>query len=408
MQILIFMISVKIILDTRSKKVDNSCPLKLRIVHDRQTYHLALNYNVLEKDWDKAGQKVKSTCKTIGNITRFNAMIHKEKQKVLDVFTKLQSEGQLETLSFKEIKQHISNKHTELMTLEFGENVIGQLRKAQKYGNARVYDTMIRSIRDFVKQKDFPMKQITYSWLKKYEAWYFSKGNSVNGLSVNLRTLRALFNRGIKHRFISRDYYPFSEYSIKKETTLKRAITREDLECLKLFEPETEKQKRAKDYFFMSFYLMGASFVDLAFLKVSNIFKGRIEYKRRKTGRLHSIPISSPLKQILDKYLPGKKKNDFILDVIKSEDPKRQIVNVRDELRRYNRSLKEIGELSGIEATLTSYVSRHTYATIAKFKGVPTAVISEALGHSSEEVTQVYLDSFDKSIMDKYHNIIIE
>jgi nucleotidyltransferase/DNA polymerase involved in DNA repair len=155
------MISVKIILDTRSKKKDHTNPLKLRIVHNRQTYHLTLGYSVLEKDWDKTGQKVKSSCKTIGNTTRFNALIHKEKQKALDVFTKLQSEGQLETLSFKEIKKRIANKHTDLMTLEFGKEIIAQLRQAQKHGNARVYETMIRSISTFVKDKDFPIKQIT-------------------------------------------------------------------------------------------------------------------------------------------------------------------------------------------------------------------------------------------------------
>ncbi|MDF1864386.1 MAG: site-specific integrase [Saprospiraceae bacterium] len=402
------MISVKIILDTRSKKKDHTNPLKLRIVHNRQTYHLTLGYSVLEKDWDKTGQKVKSSCKTIGNTTRFNALIHKEKQKALDVFTKLQSEGQLETLSFKEIKKRIANKHTDLMTLEFGKEIIAQLRQAQKHGNARVYETMIRSISTFVKDKDFPIKQITYGWLEKYENWYLAKGNSVNGLAVNLRTLRALFNKGIKLKRVSQEYYPFNEYTIKKEGTRKRAISREDIERIKNFEPKTNRQKRAKDYFFISFYLMGASFIDIAFLKISNIYQNRIEYKRRKTGRLHSIPLSLPLKSLLEKYMKGKEKEDFILNVIKSSDPEKQMVNVRDELRRYNRTLKEIGEICKLETPLTSYVSRHSYATIAKYKGVPTAIISEALGHTSEEVTQIYLDSFDKEVLDKYHSMIIE
>jgi integrase len=143
-------------------------------------------------------------------------------------------------------------------------------------------------------------------------------------------------------------------------------------------------------------------------VKVKNIIGGRIEYKRQKTGRLHSVPVSSPLQVLLDKYLPGKGKEDFILNVVKSSDPQKQGVNVRDELRRVNRSLKAIGIACGIESPLTSYVARHSYATIAKYKGVPTAVISEALGHASEEVTQVYLDSFDKEVMDKYHAMIIE
>ena len=111
---------------------------------------------------------------------------------------------------------------------------------------------------------------------------------------------------------------------------------------------------------------------------------------------------------MLANYFPGKHNEDYILNVIKSDYPKKQTVNVRDELFRFNKSLKEIGELCGIEATLTSYVASHSYATIAKYKGVPTAIISEALGHSSEGVTQVYLDSFDKEVMDKYHTMIIE
>ena len=192
------------------------------------------------------------------------------------------------------------------------------------------------------------------------------------------------------------------------QKTRKRAVSQTDILLLREFQPTTQRQQRAKDYFFISFFLMGASFVDLAFLKVSNIVNGRIEYKRRKTGQLHSIVISSVLEELLAKYLSGKGKEDFVLNIIKSDQPGQQIVNVRDELRRYNRTLKEIGQLCGVEAPLTSYVSRHSYATIAKHKGVPTAIISEALGHISEEVTQIYLDSFHKDVLDRYHQQIIE
>lgn len=402
------MISANIILDTRYRKKGDVYPLKLRVVHNRKSFDLGLGFSITPKDWDERGQKVKSSCQSIENIARFNALLSKDKQKVQDVLIRLQDEGKLDTLTLEELKNYVTHKSTETMTLVFGEEMIAELQDAKKFGNARVYDTMLRSVRNFAKGRDFPLKQITYAWLKKYEAWYLSKGNSANGLSVSLRTLRALYNRAIKQKLISKDYYPFTDYRIKGESTRKRAVSAADLELIKRFQPKTERQARAKDYFLLSFYLMGASFVDLAFLKVRNITGGRIEYKRQKTGRLHSIPISAPLQAILDKYLQGKKKDDFILNVIKSDDPKRQLVNVRDELRQFNRRLKEIGELCGIEAVLTSYVARHSYATIAKYKGVPTAVISEALGHTSEEVTQVYLDSFDKEVLDKYHTLIIE
>jgi len=402
------MVSANIILDTRYKKKGDVYPLKLRIVHNRKPFDLNLGFSISAKDWDEKAQKVKPSCQTIENVTRFNALLNRDKQKVQDTLIRLQDEGKLDTLSLQELKNYVTQKNTEVMMLAFGAEIIAELQEAQKFGNARVYDTMLRSVRDFAKNKDFPLKQLTYAWLKKYEAWYLSKGNSANGLSVNLRTIRALYNRAIKQKLISSEYYPFGDYTIKSETTRKRAILTKDLELIKQYEPRTERQARAKDYFLLSFYLMGASFVDIAMLKVKNIIGGRIEYKRRKTGRLHSIPLSTPLQAILDKYLPGKEKEDFILNIVKTTDLQKQGVKIHDELRRFNRALKEIGIACGIEAQLTSYVARHSYATIAKYKGVPTAVISEALGHSSEEVTQVYLDSFDKEVMDKYHNMIIE
>ncbi|MCB0634777.1 MAG: site-specific integrase [Lewinella sp.] len=403
------MVSVKLVLDKRRKKKDGTCPIKLRTIHNRKTRHRSLGYSVLEKDWDEKGQRIKSSCKAFGNVNRINSLLNKEKLKALEIFAKLQDEGTLPKLSEGEIKKQIANDDLEVKVLVFGEEIIAQLQEAQKFGNARVYHMMLGSIRDFVDNKDFPMRQLSYAWLKKYEAWFLGKGNTLNGLSFNLRTLRALYNRAIKLKRISQDAYPFTDYKIKKEATRKRAISLQEIKSIKNYEPETDRQERAKDYFFLSFYMMGASFVDLAFLQIRNMVNGRIEYKRRKTGRLHSISISSSLQTILDKYLKSKRnKGDFILNVIKSDDPKQQMKNVQYELKSYNIGLQEIGEACGIEAKLTSYVARHSYATIAKYKGVPTAVISEALGHASEEVTQVYLDSFDKAILDKYHNMVIE
>ncbi len=271
-----------------------------------------------------------------------------------------------------------------------------------------MYNTVYRSISNFVNGKDFPLKQISFIWLKKYEAWYLSKGNGINGLSVNLRTLRALMNLAIKQKKLSSENYPFKEYSIKGQETRKRAINREDLIKILQFQPQTQRQTRAKDYFLISFYLMGASFVDIAMLRIKNIIQDRIEYKRQKTGKLHSIPLSKPLIEIIDKYRNGKTENDFILNVVKSPDPKIQLKNISDELRRYNRSLKEIGKICEIESSISSYVARHSYATSAKKLGVPISVISESLGHSTEKTTQIYLDSFENDVVDKYHEMIIQ
>ncbi|MCG8329823.1 MAG: site-specific integrase [Chitinophagales bacterium] len=402
------MISVKIILDTRSRKKDGTSPLKLRFIFHGQTYHKAMGYSIDPKHWNETGQKVKHSCKSIGSTTRFNALIHSQKQKALDVITRLDERGQLKRLSFPEIKKHLIGNQTDLMLLAYGEEVIARIHKTGKHGNARVYQLMLNSVRNFVKSKDIPMRQLSYRWLKRYEEWFLGKGNSINGLAVNLRTLRALINRAIKEKLLSKEYYPFNEYVIKREKTRKRAIRLEDIKKIKAFEPQTARQKYAQDCFLISFYLMGASFVDIAHLTLGHIIDNRIEYKRRKTGRLHSIILSKPLQDLLNPYLKNKTKEDYILNVIQSDDPQRHVNEVHNGLRRFNIGLKEIGGLCNIQTPLTSYVARHSYATIAKYKGIPTAVISEALGHSSEDVTQIYLDSFDKDVLDNYHQRIIE
>ena len=73
----------------------------------------------------------------------------------------------------------------------------------------------------------------------------------------------------------------------------------------------------------------------------------------------------------------------------------------------YNKNLKDLASSCKIDTNLTSYTSRYSWATIAKRKGVPTAIISEGLGHTNEHTTQLYLDSFDKEVMDEYNESII-
>ncbi|HZV71369.1 MAG TPA: site-specific integrase [Saprospiraceae bacterium] len=402
------MISVKIVLDERTKKKDGRSPLKLRIVHNRKTYHITLDKNLLACDWDDNNQRVKSNCKDIQNTTRFNAILNGRKQEVYDLLVKLQDEGHLNDMPFSKIRSFLTRSSDELLLLEFGEEIIKEFVQSRRIGNARVYRTLLSSLSTFLKKKDVSILHVNYSFVKKYEAWYLGKGNSLNGLSVHLRTLRAVINRAIKEKRLPQDHNPFSEYRIKNEKTKKRAIKTDALQAIRDFEPLTERQKRAKQFFMFSFLTIGASFVDIVMLRLSDIVDGRIHYKRRKTGRLHNVPVTPALQRIIDEVTINKQTGDYIFNVVKSEDPIRQSIEIRDELRRYNRTLKEIGQVCGIAIPLSSYVSRHSYATIAKNKGVPVEVISEVLGHTNIATTMIYLDEFEQAAKDKFHDLVIE
>lgn len=400
--------SVSIVLDTRSIKTNNAHPIKFRIIINRKSFHISAGFNVEASYWLEVKQQISTRYTLLGNVTRLNNFLQREKSRILDKLLELQESGKLDRLSFPVIKQFILQKSAETLSLHYISLIIKDLEDAKKFGNAKVYTTLLRSISDFVSKKEFPLNQINYRWLQKYEIWYLSKGNSINGLGIKLRTLRAVINQAIKTEKLTQDMYAFKDYPIKHEETRKRAISREDLIKILRFEPQTQRQTRAKDYFLISFYLMGASFVDIAMLKIKNIIQDRIEYKRQKTGKLHSIPLSNPLIEIIDKYRNGKTENEFILNVVKSVDPKIQLKQISDELRRYNKSLKEIGKICEIESSISSYVARHSYATSAKKLGVPISVISESLGHTTEKTTQIYLDSFENDVVDKYHKLIVD
>lgn len=140
---------------------------------------------------------------------------------------------------------------------------------------------------------------------------------------------------------------------------------------------------------------------------MSNIVNGRIEYRRRKTGQLHSIKITPPLQDILDRYIDNKSNTDFILNVITSKDEAKQYVQAREELKRVNKRLKNIGLECDISQPLTSYVAIHTYAIIANTKNVPLSVISQSLGHKDQKTTAIYLAQFGNDVMDSYNDMII-
>ena len=223
-----------------------------------------------------------------------------------------------------------------------------------------------------------------------------------------MRVIRALFNKGIKAGLIEKEAYPFTYYSIRQTPTEKRALNAEDLrKILEIELPREEVLYRYRNYFVCSFFLYGMNFTDMAYLKVGNIIDGRIKYQRKKTGKLYNIKITKQLSQILSIYLEGKEKQDYIFPVIKRENLAKQEREINWERQRYNRGLKKIQKLCGIEQKLTTYVSRHSFATQALWHNVPLEAISAMLGHSKLNTTQIYLKSLPTNILDEYNEKLI-
>lgn len=400
----------KIILDQRRPRRNNTYPLYLRVWFKRSNLNIALGYTISTDDWDELNEQVKKSCTLVSNLTRLNNYLAKQKTNAYDVITQLQDRGELDGLSMNELKERIKNKNKSISFYEYTEGVIEDLKKANKIGNALAYQNCKNVVKSFQSEVDIDFNQISYRFLQRFETYFLAKGNSLNGLSFVMRTLRAIYNRAIKEGYANRDLYPFRNYRIKKEPTRKRAIRIEDIHKIRdKYFIEGSDLWHARNFYLSSFYLMGISFFDMAKLQMENILDERIEYRRHKTGKLHSIKIGPRLQVILDHYLADKEKSDYIFPIIQRPgNLELEYKDIRNQTKLYNKNLKHIAGKCKIKTNLTSYTSRHSWATIAKRKGVPTAIISEGLGHTNEQTTQVYLDSFDKEVMDEYNESIID
>ena len=400
--------NIVITLDTRRAKQDGTYPIIFRLSHQNMTLPISSGYAISKNSWDSKNRKIKNSCKELDNITRVNNYLVKTKARYLDIITALNDKDRLSNLSIKEIKEHLVLSKERISFYQYAQQQIKTMNEQGRLGNALSYRNTLRLVKKFKANKDIGFQEINYTFLNKLEESYLSRGLSVNGLAVHMRTLRAIYNKAIKDKITDKEAYPFDEYSIKSKPTKKRAISPEAIQKIVVLSYEDESSLfHARNYFLLSFYLMGASYVDMCFLKRSNIIDGRVQYKRRKTGQFYDIKISDSLKPILDYYLKDKQPDDFVLPIIKRETNIDQYNDFLWARKRYNKRLKQIAKDAGIEENLTSYVSRHSFASIANNMAIPVTAISEMLGHQKLTTTQVYLAGLSKDAIDDYNQKII-
>lgn len=202
--------------------------------------------------------------------------------------------------------------------------------------------------------------------------------------------------------------FPFNHFKVPPTTrTKKRAISKEKI--LRLCDLNYERGTsiwHARNYALIMFYCRGMNFIDLVKLKLSNIQSGRIFYGRSKTGTPLSVEITQELEELLNNYTENKESNEYLFPV-NYDGSHKHAEKYKTLCRRMNEHLSTMAKDAGIEEKLTTYTIRHSWATIAKYIGVPIEVISESLGHHSLDTTEVYLKGFNDEILDAANRKII-
>lgn len=400
--------NIVISLDTRRIKKDGTFPLMMRLGHNERTTSIPLGISIAEKDWDVKNRQVKKSYSGVSSVSRLNNLIAKKKAEAMDVIFKLNEAGQLAHMPVATLREKIEQKGSSQSFFGFTQEQIDELVKAGRIGTARSYKGISDILRKYVKGRDLIFPEITYDFLKKFEAHHISKGNSYNGLSVYIRAIRALFNKAIKSSVVEKELYPFDDYKIKSVPTQKRALDWEYLKTIiELVIAPEHPCFHARNYFVASYMMYGMNFTDMAYLKKEDIKNGRIKYRRRKTSKLYDIKLTAALETILSYYIEQTPQSEYIFPILKRNTPLLESKDIQWARKRYNKKLKELAELCSINENLTSYVSRHSFATQAMLKEIPLNAISTMLGHSSLKTTEIYLKSLPTNVLDDYNERVL-
>lgn len=292
----------------------------------------------------------------------------------------------------------------ELSFFNIMQKSIIRLLQQNRIGTAKNYSAALGSFRNFRCNEDIPIDAIDYAVMEDYQSYLRMKGLALNSISFYMRILRAVYNHSVESGIIS-DRKPFRHVFTGMEKTFKRAISIKNIRFIKdldlSFKPNLEF---ARDMFMFLFYCRGMSFIDAAFLKKSDVVDNVLFYRRHKTGQQLRIRMVPAIKDILDRYSDSQ--SPYLLPII-TVFGKDGRIQYEAALRRINNGLRTIAKMLGMDTPLTTYVTRHAWASIAKAKNIPITVISDALGHDSIATTQIYLASIDATMIDKANEMII-
>lgn len=375
-----------------------------QIIHDRKVRQLLTNYKLFPAEWDERRSMVivgqNSERKSF--ILSIRERIRWDMERLTKIGRKLDAEGLIYTAD--EVIDEFNRYAHEYSLFNFMESLIARLKQNGKIRTSETYRSTLNSFKKYRKDEDIMLDCITSETMEGYEAWHRKRGVAPNTISFYTRILRAVYNRAVEDDIIE-NRNPFRHVYTGVDKTVKRALPLALIKKIKVLDLSLlPTLDYARDMFLMSFYLRGMSFIDMAFLRKTDLKNRYVTYRRRKTGQQLIIEWTKEMQMILDKY--PENNSDYLLPIIRNPGTNERCT-YRNAGYNINHNLKRIAEMVGITIPLTLYVARHSWASAAKAKGIPVSVISEGMGHDSEATTQIYLASLDTSAVDKANSLIL-
>ena len=361
----------------RSFNKDDTAPLYICVNHASSSCYIPLQGVRLKRNqWDKAKKKVVNhpQADTINSVAL--STLGKANEAIMQL-------GNVRGLTTAKVRDLIAEYIYPSDDTDTGFLATMQRYKdsCEKPNTADKFSQTITHIRRWLGARGARQLQfadIDPDWLASFDRYLVTYCPSVNSRSIHFRNIRTIFNYALNHQ-LTTARYPFRQFKIKSQPANPTPLTLEQLKLLWSHQPINDAQDYALDIWRLVFALIGINLVDLANLQT--ISQGRINYTRRKTGRLYSIKVENVAKSLINAHR-GRKSLVDILEHYKD-------IHVATSM--INRHLKEIANELGLPP-ITTYTARYTWATLALSIDTPIEVISQALGHSyGQAVTLGYI-----------------
>lgn len=381
--------------------------LYYQVIHKRKVKYISTEHHIYAYEWDEKAETivVAAESERKGTLAMMQCKIDKafkQLRSILDRTERCHKDYTVEDLCKAFIKEQ-----TYKTVFVFLQEQATKKEQMKRLGTARTYGNAYRRFKAFREDVDLTFDELTPDMIECYEAWLIDRRLKQNSIRCYLRTLNTLLCKAVAEGLLSNRYL-FSRVRLSYVKTTKRAISEKELKVIANLElPEHSTMALARDIFMFSFYMRGMPFVDIAYLRKTDLKNGMWTYCRRKTNQCLMVEWEKAQQKILDRYAHQTENGPYLLPIINKEDGTEYLQYQRMQTN-INRALKKIGEMAELKMPLTTYVARHTWASVARDMNIPIAVISEGMGHNSIKTTQVYLNSIDISRINEANKRIIK
>ncbi len=380
------------ILDKRKIKQNNSYPVKIRVTYQRDRKHYSTGKDLTIEDWDilpttknRHLKEVRESVENSFSIIRMNVLALAE----------------IGGFSFDALNLRLSKGNIDTLNCAFNSK-IDKLTIEGRIGSRDMCQNALICIEKFAGKK-ISFEVISIEWLKKFEK-YMLKDKTYSTVGMYMREIRTVMNIAKKAGIIKETQYPFGKdkFEIKTAESKKKALTINQIGEIYKFNPGNDLTQKYKDLWFFSYMCNGINIADLIKLKFKDIVDDEICFVRQKTENTSKhrkeikVLVIPQMKEIINTW--GNKPNpeNYIFSFLKGKETAEERKKITKSVTKsINNQMKKIGNHLDL-GDITTYVARHSFATVLKRSGANIASISESLGHSDLKTTENYLASFEK------------